>query len=138
MVVFFALVFGVIFNYFFYFDKENNCRISIMPSLEFSNSNIIRAIKIIKNASAADYKNLCSNVNTINTSISCGGWQGGCYNNGESGKISVSTSGRSITQTVVVIVHETCHAMQDNEKRAFSEDECYKEGNRILKSIVEF
>ena len=106
--------------------------------MEFSNSNIKKAILVLKNASPEDYQNLCRYVDTIDPNLSCGGFEGGCYYGIRSKTIDVSTSRTSLSWTAAVIGHETCHAMQAKEGRPLDETECYKVDSRILKTIVEF
>lgn len=133
-----ALVLGAA-KPFFYIDAKSGCFIKILPSwLEFSNGNIQRAIKTLKHASPEDYSDLCVNVETIDPSVSCGGWEGGCYHSSKARRIYVSTSQRSLAWTVGVLVHETCHAIQHRESRGFDEQECYKADDRILREIIEF
>jgi len=125
------LFFGLIYQFFFYIDIGNSCFVKIIPSitLEFSNSNIKRSIKILKYGSPADYQDFCRLVDTIDANIDCGGFEGGCYRGGK--RIAVSTAQGTVSWTVAIIVHETCHAM------GFGETECYAAGDRILGTIVE-
>ena len=122
---------GLIYNQFFYVDFQNRCFVKILPSigLEFSNSNIKRSIKILKYGSPTDYQDFCKLVDTIDANVDCGGWEGGCYRGGK--RIAVSTAQGTVSWTVAIIVHETCHAM------GFGETECYAAGDRILGTIVE-
>lgn len=128
---------GIYYKYFFYYDYKNNCAITITPSFELSNVTIKKAIEVLKYGSPEDYQNLCSNVNTISTTVSCGGFGGGCYEHNP-GKITVSSSGRKLLSSAAIIVHETCHAMQDNENRPASEEECYRANDKTLRTLVEF
>ena len=132
------LVNSIIFKYFYYYNKQNNCSIKISPSFEFSGGTIIRAIAVLKNSSFDDYQDLCQNVNTISTRIACGGFGGGCFYQNSPNSITVSASGRDLTYAVSIIVHETCHAIQFSENRDISEPECYAAGRRILKEIIQF
>lgn len=130
-----------IWRYFIYFDWQIRCFIRIQPSfLEFSNLTMQKAIRILKNASPDDYRDLCQYVNVINPNISCGGFEGGCYSVYKQNPkmIDVSTSNRSLQWTVGIIVHETCHAKQFQQHRDFGETECYDEDSRIIKAITEF
>lgn len=128
---------ALIYNYFLYFDFKNGCFVKIIPSitLEFSNSNIKRSIKILKLGSPSDYQDFCRFVDTIDANIDCGGFEGGCYRGGK--RIAVSTAQGTVSWTVAIIVHETCHAIQIYEKRGIDESECYAAGDRILGTIVE-
>ena len=128
---------GLIYNQFFYVDFQNSCFVKILPSigLEFSNFNIKRSIKILKYGSPADYQDFCRLVDTIDANVDCGGWEGGCYRGGK--RIAVSTAQGTVSWTVAIIVHETCHAIQTSEGRGMDEGECYAAGDRILGTIVE-
>ena len=129
---------SIAFKYFYYYDRQNDCSIKISPSLEFSGGTIVRAINVLKNSSFEDYQDLCKNVDNINTNVACGGFGGGCFYHNRPKSITVSTSGRNLTYTVSVIVHETCHAIQFSENRDASEPECYAAGKRILQKIIQF
>lgn len=138
-----AVVLLVYFHYFRYTDFSGGCYIKLTPSLlEFSNLNIKRSLAVLKQASPTDYKNLCDNVDVINPNFSCGGFGGGCFSytsaNPKPRSIDVSTSKNDVAWTVSVLVHETCHAMQNHEGRPLSETECHEEGDRILRGIVQF
>lgn len=102
---------------------------------------IKRAISVVRYASPDDYRNLCAHVNSINPNISCGGFQGGCYSqykNHKPKEIDIGTSNRSLQWTVVVVMHETCHAMQFQEGRPLSEGECHAGEGPLLGRITEF
>lgn len=121
-------------------DIKNGCYIKISPAiLEFSNTNIKKALKILKYGSFSDYRNLCEYVETITPFMSCGGFEGGCFYQTSPKTIYVSTSNRSVLQTTNVLVHETCHAMQlARGDKGLNEEECYADGDRILQSLVQF
>jgi len=129
-----------IYKYFLYFDFSNSCYITIKPSFtELSNSNIKQAIKVLKLTSPDEYDKLCSNVKTINPNIACGGFGGGCFYHSYEKEISVSTSNNSyLGWTAAIIVHETCHVVQNKEGRAMSELECNTLGNNVLGKIVQY
>jgi len=131
------LFFGFIYQFFFYIDVDNSCFVKIIPSItmEFSNSNIKRSIKILKHGSPTDYQDFCRLVDTIDANIDCGGWEGGCFRSGK--KIAVSTSQRTVAWTAGIIVHETCHAIQASEGRGLDENECYSADDRLLRTIVQ-
>ena len=135
LVIFFFL--GISYKFFFYVDFENRCFVKILPSiaLEFSNSNIKRSIGILKYGSPTDYQDFCRLVDTIDANVDCGGFEGGCYRGGK--RIAVSTAQGTVSWTVAIIVHETCHAIQTVEGRGIGEGECYAAGDRILTTIVE-
>lgn len=124
---------------FYYIDFQNKCYIGIGPSwIEFSNGTIKKAIGTLKTASPKDYEKLCQRVSFVNPNISCGGMEGGCFHPERPRTIDISSSHNSFMFSHVVIVHETCHAVQYFEKRPFSEDECYSEGERLLKELVTY
>lgn len=131
------LFFGFIYKSFFYVDIKNECFVKIIPSLslELSNGNIKRSIRILKYGSSSDYQNFCKYVDTIDANVDCGGWEGGCFRGGK--KIAVSTSQSTVAWTAGVIVHETCHAIQGYEGRGLDEDECYAADDRLLRTIVQ-
>ncbi len=128
------------FRYFYYMDIKNGCYLTIEPAiLEFNNTSIKKAIKILKYGSPLDYRDLCKYVETITPFMSCGGFEGGCFMQNTPKTIYVSTTRRSILQTTNVLVHETCHAKQfARGEKAFNEEECYAEGDRILQNLVKF
>lgn len=126
-----------IYNSFFYIDPTNKCFIKILPGIELNTPTIKNAVDVLKNTSVQDYKNLCSHVDTINPNIfNCGGFEGGCFYPQNPTTIQVGTAHNNLSWTAGVIVHETCHAMQYKEKRPFSEQECYKADDRILRQII--
>jgi hypothetical protein len=140
-IIFFVVVIAFItFRYFLYADFASGCFIKLPPSLEFSNNTIIKSLKLLKNASPVDYHNVCKRVGTINTGNACGGFGGGCfYSEGQKigkGKIYVSIAQGELAEGAGIIVHETCHVQQNTEGRAFDENECYREDDRIFKKIV--
>jgi hypothetical protein len=128
---------SVYYKYFFYYDHENGCAIKITPSFEMSNTTIKNAIEVLKYGSPEEYKNLCTNIDTISTDVSCGGFGGGCYEHTPR-RITISTSGRKLLITAAIITHETCHAVQDKENRTMDENECYKASDRALDTLAEF
>lgn len=138
----FLAVFALIYKYFLYIDIKNNCYVKIKPSfIELSSSNIKQAIKALKYGAPEEYEKFCSNINTIDPNISCGGFQGGCYYSGKinSKEISISTANQEfLGWTAAVVAHETCHAIQYEENREMSESECYAIGYKVLKKLVEF
>ena len=137
-----AVVLYLSFSYlsnFFYLDPINNCYIAIGPSwLEFSNSTIKKTLTILKNASPDNYQNVCQRVNFINPNLSCGGFEGGCFNPKSPRSIDVSTSLRMTAYTADVISHEACHARQFYQNRQMLEPECYGVGSDVLKTIVDY
>lgn len=130
----------VIYRYFFYYDPTNGCLIKLKPSIiELSSANIKVGIKILKIAVPEEYDKLCAHVDLINPNFSCGGTGGGCYIPGKTPtrEIDISTTNDGfLGWTAAVIAHETCHAIQDEEDRQFSEDECNEIGNYVLEKTV--
>lgn len=125
-------------NNFYYIDFSKGCYIGIIPSmnLEFSNSGIKRALGIIKNISPENYTNICARTNVINTNISCGIWEGGCFQSNQPRTITVSSSVRKITWTAEVLAHEACHARQFHEGRTMSENECHLVGLKVMQDAT--
>lgn len=136
------IISAIFYRYFYYIDFANSCYITIKPSImEFSSQNIKQAIEVLKYAVPEEYAKFCGHVKAINPNFACGGFNGGCYyaENLASKEIDVSTANSSyLGWTAAVIAHETCHAIQAQEKRAISEDECYKIGNKVLKKVIDF
>ena len=139
-----AVLVAIVLRYFVYVDRGEGCFITIRPSyVDFNNATMNRALEILKYASPADYRNVCTHVGTINPNPSCGGFGGGCFwaheaQRGGHATIDVSTENGALLWTVAVIVHETCHAMQFDQRRVMSQDECYRENDRILRTLVQF
>lgn len=124
---------------FLYIDYKNGCFITLEPGfLEFNNGSIVEGIKLIKKISPTDYKDLCQNVKQISPNVGCGGVHGGCYYESRPNKIYVNASNRDLIWNAEVLIHETCHSMQGNESRPFSEEECYDENERLRRLIVEY
>jgi hypothetical protein len=139
--MFLIIVLLLIYHYFLYVDIKNGCYIKIKPSiLEFSTPNIKKAIKILKNATPEEYQKVCANVITINPNLGCGGFNGGCFYTGTYNnptEIHISTANKSyLGWTAAVIAHENCHLIQNKEKRAMDEGECYGLGDKILKQLT--
>lgn len=124
---------------FYYVDSSQGCFIRFTPSifLEFNTGNIKQGIQILKKAAPEEYDKLCQYVGTINANVSCGGFQGGCYQPGQSKQIYVSVShSEYLGWTAGIIAHEVCHARQAYENREFSEPECYEVTNQVLQQVV--
>ena len=139
---FLIIGFFLIRRHFYYTDGEYDCSIQLLPSLtlEFSNANTKKAIRLLKYASLKDYKTICANVSRINLNVSCGGFGGGCYFDfltKNPGSIDISTSRSDLAWTAAIIVHETCHLLQYQSGRKLGEEECYKEDHRVIQKIVE-
>jgi hypothetical protein len=133
------VLFGLVWKYFFYLDPFNGCFIVIYPSwLEFSNTSMKNAIKVLKRTSTDDYQEMCLNVTSINPNISCGGFGGGCFYADQPQSIDISTTNRSLAITASIIIHETCHVMQFKEGRGISEPECDQKMAQALGRIVEY
>lgn len=115
--------------------------ITIKPSfLEWSNSNIKRAIKTLKYGSPDDYRTFCAYVDTVDPTQSCGGFGGGCFypSKKTARTIDIGTSQRNLAWTAAIIMHETCHVIQYKEGRPFDENECYNVDNKTIKTLVNF
>lgn len=140
---FLFLVILLIFNFiqnFIYFDSSNGCFIKILPSwdMNFNQEKIKQSLNVLKNALPDDYKNVCQRIKTIDPNLDCGRFEGGCYWPGDPTRISISVADQNLGWSVGVIVHETCHTKQDSDHRPFSEAECHKEDDRVLKSLSVF
>jgi hypothetical protein len=128
----------LLFTSLFYFDPAYGCTITIVPSvnLEFNNGIVIEGLRLLKKVSPQDYRNTCARVSTIQTGIGCGGFGGGCHYSNKPREIYVSSQRNDLAWTAAVLVHETCHALQNYEKREMTELECNQEDDRILRSIT--
>lgn len=141
MKLFFVIIIGffvfIVVDNFFYIDVLNGCFIKILPSidLEFNQYKVKQGLVILKNALPDDYKNVCKRIGTIDPNLDCGLSEGGCYWPGDPKRISVSTSNTTLNWVAGVIVHETCHSIQDSDHRPFSELECHHEDDRVLKGL---
>jgi len=142
IIIIVLIVGAIFFRYFYYLDFKNQCYIKIKPSfLEFSSQNIKQAIRVLKYAAPEEYGKFCGHIKSINPNFACGGFNGGCYygENIEKKEIDVSTANSGyLGWTAAVIAHETCHAIQAQEKREMSEAECYQIGNEVLKKVISF
>ena len=105
--------------------------------MEWNNLEQKRALRFIRDKSPEYYKKVCVYVDTISPDLPCGGSGGGCFREDNPKQIEVSTLGHSNNPaiTAAMIIHETCHSIQREEKRAYSESECYGEMNRFLGGI---
>jgi hypothetical protein len=141
--VFIALF--IYFHYFVYWDLSDGCYIRIKPAFfEFTNLDMKRALVALKIASPEDYRLVCDNVGSIEPMIGCGGFGGGCFYNSSdkslsnARQITVSTAKNDLQTAMLVIVHETCHAIQEKEGRSLDEDECYRLDDKLLRKTVVF
>ena len=140
-----VLVLVVVARYFVWVDLGARCVIGIRPSLVgYDNTTVKRALQTLRHGSPEDYRKICAHVATINPNPSCGGFGGGCFwhSEGNRGRASIDVSTEhGLIWTVGILVHETCHAIQYHEGRppGFDlEQECYAEGDRILRALVQF
>jgi len=144
IVVFLLAIFFFLSHYFLYWDPGEGCFIGIKPAfLEFTNLDMKRALRALKQGSPEDYKMVCGNVGVINPFIACGGFGGGCYYEGQpktssNREIYVSTAKDDLVMAMAVIVHETCHAIQAKEGRPLNEEECYQVDDKLLRKVVTF
>jgi hypothetical protein len=139
LLILLIIIGALVYKFFFYIDLENGCFIKFKVSLtEFSTGNIKESIKVLKYAEPEEYLKLCTHINKINPNLSCAGFGGGCFYNSKPGQIDMSTAHESfVGQTAAIVVHEVCHAIQHDEGRELSEDECYNHDNEIIKNLVE-
>lgn len=128
----------VFFNFwvFRYDDFSNNCHIKIKLSLlEWNNLRIKTALKFIRNNSPDYYRKVCSYVDVISPDLPCGGPGGGCFRTGNPKQIEISVQNHrdNPSFTAAMIIHETCHSIQYQDKNgALNESECYHEMNNFL------
>lgn len=138
-IVLFIVLFAVWIHYTRWMDFENACFIKIVPAyLELSNANIKRALLVLKTAMPADYADVCKYAKTIDPSPSCGGFGGGCFYSNEERKIYITTGQNDLLGTAGVIVHEVCHAKQNQKNGSLNEDECYREDDRVFRFLPVF
>jgi len=147
-------VYGRYFAHELYLDAEYNCRIDIHPSFNYINSEILRAIEIVKLSSPEYYKKLCSYVTAINTDYCDNPKALACARGGTkiSFNKSVSDDYRypkcNIEQKLAAaLVHETCHFHQGHTATPESyrgdidalianrEVECYSEQDQFVSVI---
>jgi hypothetical protein len=121
---------------FLYIDIKNRCFIFTIPTYLPSNIKTKRVIKFIKKASPQDYENLCTNIRTIDKNISCGGFDGGCYQERKPDKIYLGNDQANLALSAAIVIHEVCHRLQAKENRPFSELECYTKGADFMADVV--
>ena len=133
---FIGLILGLIYHFFIYFDFSNSCLIGFIPTFGPSNVNTKTAIKLIKHSSPSDYNLVCKYVNVIDKNPSCGGFDGGCFHSDSPKKIYIGNDQDTLPFTAAIIIHETCHAIQNAEGRSITEDECYKKHHEFMENIT--
>lgn len=126
------------FRMFVYYDPDNGCTIKVLPSFQPSNWDFRQVLKLLKTTSRQDYEYLCTNVETINKDIACGGFDGGCYYTDRSKTLYIGNDQDNMAVTMAVIVHELCHARQYNEGRVLAEYECYAKGVEYLTNLYAY
>ena len=132
--IFTFFILFIFFRNFLYLDIPNKCYIVVYPSwFELSNSTIKKGISVIKTVSPENYQNLCQRVKAINPNLSCGGFEGGCFEPGTPKTIYVNAT-KNLIWVVDVIAHEACHALQFYENRPFDENECNAVGVEVMKT----
>lgn len=128
----------LVFWIFRYDDFFSGCHIRIQPSiLEWNNLEIKRALKLIKQESPEDYREVCKYVDLVSPDLPCGGAGGGCFHDVRPKTIEISTLGHRGNSpiTASIIVHETCHSRQKENKKPYTEDDCNAEMNLFLNRI---
>jgi len=140
--IFFWFIFPVTlvnFWVFRYDDFSNNCHIKIKLSLlEWNNLRIKKALKFTRDNSPNYYHKVCSHIDIISPDLPCGGAGGGCFRveNPRQIEISVENHRDNSSLTAAMIIHETCHSIQYQDKNgALSESECYHEMNNFLQEL---
>lgn len=126
----------LIYKNFFYIDPDYNCYIKVIPTFLPSNFNTQQVIKLLKDSSKDEYKNLCKYVSVINKNPSCGGFDGGCFEPSKPRTIYIGNDQGNIALAAALLVHETCHAKQSYEYGALEEASCYAAGNNFIKQIT--
>ncbi len=135
--IFLFVLFGLfVYHFFIYFDKDNKCFITIIPSYLPSNLDTKEAIRIIKYATPDNYQKLCTNIEVIDMNPSCGGFDGGCFRASKPQKIYVGNDQSNPAVGSAIIIHEMCHAMQAREGRYLDEVECYEKSTVFLDSVT--
>lgn len=127
---------SLVYHFFIYFDPANSCLIRIIPSFGPSNTNTKEALRLIKYASPADYALVCENVSQIDKNPSCGGFDGGCFKENQPNKIYIGNDQGNLALTSAIIVHETCHVLQNRDSKPFIEGECYAADARFLREVT--
>ena len=131
------LVTQFILSRYLYIDYKNKCFIKVVPSaLMPGNLKTPQALKFLKETSTSDYLTVCKNVKTINKNPSCGGFDGGCYNQRSLNTIYLGNDQGNIAIAAALIVHETCHVTQGLEKKSFDEQECQETAKKYLNPVV--
>jgi hypothetical protein len=131
----FLLIF-LIFHFFLYIDIKNGCFIGIIPSLLPGNLSVKKMVKVIKLTSPDNYELLCSDVRIINKNVSCGGFDGGCYESRKPKSIYIGNDQNNLGLGAAILIHELCHREQLKHNRPFIEEECYKKGWEFMQNIV--
>ncbi|MDP2684991.1 MAG: hypothetical protein Q8P20_08220 [bacterium] len=131
------------YKYFIYYDNETGCFIKLKTAIFEPNTvNVKNAIKTLKYAVPDEYEKLCLNVDTIDPNLSCGGFQGGCYNSHNGNRlIQIGTANDDfLGWTAAIIAHETCHAIQfqTNGIEGLEESECYAIGDQVMKTLIDY
>ncbi len=130
------LIFGFAQN-FFYADPSSGCFIRIPPSADLNNHKIREAMQLLKIASPSDFSAVCGQITTIDPNISCGQFEGGCFQ-GIPGEISVDTSNHTLAMVAQTIVRTACQARQADKKVANDPKTCYQEGYTTLNNLVAY
>jgi len=125
---------------FIYVDFKQGCAITVEPAfLNFNNRSIVDALKILKNASPADYTRTCAYVEHIGTTLpptGCPFLGGGCFWSKNPNNIYIQHGANTQAITASTIAHEACHAEQFARNEDGSEPECYAAGTRVIKNII--
>ena len=125
----------VLFKVFVYMDLSSGCFIFTIPTYLPTN---VSTKKHIKFASPDDYNTLCSDIRVINKNISCGGFDGGCYEKRKPNTIFLGNDQDNLGLSSAIVIHELCHRQQAKDSKSFSELECYKRGGEFLEDIVAY
>jgi hypothetical protein len=138
-ILFVLLIIGAfVYKNFVYTDEQYYCSIKVLPSFQPSNWDFRKVFTLLKQTAPEEYKYMCANVSTISKDMSCGGFDGGCYYTEQRRTLYIGNDQDNIAVTVAVIIHELCHARQNNEGRPLIESECYQKAAVYLNGLYSY
>lgn len=137
--LFVLLIIGAfVYKSFVYTDEQYNCVIKVWPTFQPSNWDFRKVFTMLKQTAPEEYKYMCANVSTISKDLACGGFDGGCYYTQQQRTLYIGNDQDNIAITVAVIIHELCHARQNNEDRPLAEHECYQKASAYLDNLYSY
>lgn len=139
-IAFFVVYIFLNFLLFRYDDWKNGCHIKLKPSLlELSNLKIKEALTVLRVGMPEEYRRVCNNIDLVEPDLPCGGAGGGCFHPNQGSKIVISIEhGGTVAHTASIIAHETCHYLQQEQKRPFDENECYAKGDEVTNALIQY